>query len=238
MFVWSHIEHTASTAYCHAVNGALSSVKLLTRATTSPVIKKTPCTLGLTLFYFTDARAHANCVQKHASLLRICGSYLWPASLPKEPMVRRELEGFIHMGSGVFCTSVLTSGSISEADGVSFAPAMALRRGGCCFQRSSESFLLLLVSEQAGSFTDRQRRRETHLVSSHWWCAEAEGVGAPTSLPHHGGRQTHLDGASVCRVAHSSIPDWEIVDRCVSEIRASSRLHINLSANRIYNEII
>lgn len=59
-------------------------------------------------------------------LVRICGSYLWPASLPKEPAVR-----FIHMGSGVFCTSVLTSGSISEGDGVSFAPAMALRVRGC-----------------------------------------------------------------------------------------------------------
>lgn len=71
--------------------------------------------------------------------LRICGSYLWPASLPKEPTVRRVLEGFIHMGSGVFCTSVLTSGSISEGDGVSFAPAMAPRVRGCCFQRSRES---------------------------------------------------------------------------------------------------
>lgn len=203
-FVWSQIEHTAGTAYCHVVNGVLSSVKLLSRTTASPVIKKTPCTSGLTSFYFTDACAHATCVQKHASLV-ICGSYLWPASLPKEPMVRRELEGFIHMGSGVFCTSVLTSGSISEGDGVSFAPAMALRLGGCCFQRSSESRFLLLASEKAGSFTDRQRRRKTHLPVSLVVCTS--GGGAPACLPHHGGRQTHSDGASVSRVAHSSIPD-------------------------------
>lgn len=144
--------------------------------------------MDLTAFYFTDACAHANCVQKHASLVRICGSYLWPASLPKEPMVRRELEGFIQMGSGGFCTSFLTSGSISEGDGVSFAPAMALRLRGCCFQRSSESLFLLRVSEQAGSFTDRQRRGKTHLRASLVMCRS--GGGAPASLPHHGGRQT------------------------------------------------
>lgn len=166
--------------------------------------------MGLTSVYFTDACAHATCVQKHASLVRICGSYLWPASLPKEPMVRRELEGFIHIGSGFFCTSVLTSGSISEGDGVSFAPAMAQRLRGCCFQRRSESLFLLLVSEQAGSFTDRRCRRKPHLPVSLVVCRS--GGGAPASLPHHGGRQTHRDGASVRRAAHSSIPDWEIVD--------------------------
>ncbi|CAB1431936.1 unnamed protein product [Pleuronectes platessa] len=51
-------------------------------------------------------------------------SYLWPASLSKEPVVRIGLEGLTQVGSGVFCTSVLTSGSISEGEGVSFAPAM------------------------------------------------------------------------------------------------------------------
>lgn len=105
------------------------------RTITSQVITKTLCTLRLAWFYFTDACAHVTCVQRHASLVRVCGSYLWSASLPNEPMVRRELEGFIHMGSGVFCTSVLTSGSISEGEGVSFAPAMALRLRGCYFQR-------------------------------------------------------------------------------------------------------
>lgn len=235
MFVWSNIEHTASTAYCHAVNGALSSVKLLTRPTVSPVIKKTPCTSGLTLFYFTDARAHANCVQKHASLVRICGSYLWPASLPKEPMVRRELEGFIHMGSGVFCTSVLTSGSISEADGVSFAPAMALRLRGCCFQRGSQSFFFLLESEQTGSFTDRQRRRKTHLPS-HWWCAEAEGARLLPCRITGVVRHTETEHRFVVSRTPPSLIEKSWIG--ASEIRASSRLHINLSANRIYNEII
>uniref|UniRef100_A0AAV2MR18 Secreted protein n=1 Tax=Knipowitschia caucasica TaxID=637954 RepID=A0AAV2MR18_KNICA len=63
-------------------------------------------------------------------LVRICVSYLWPASLPNEPMVRSELEGCTQVGSELFCTSVFTSGSISEGEGVSLAPAMAL-----CFPR-------------------------------------------------------------------------------------------------------
>ena len=73
--------------------------------------------------HFTDAACvQASGIEKHA----ICGSYLWPASLPKEPMVRRGLTGLTQVGSGVFCTSVFTSGSISEGEGVSLAPAMAL----------------------------------------------------------------------------------------------------------------
>lgn len=171
MFVWSHIEHTAGTASCHAGNGVLSSVKLL--------VIKTPGTLGWTSFCFTDACAHANGVQNHASLVRICGSYLWPASLPKEPTVRRLLEGFIHMGSGVFCTSVLTSGSISEGDGVSFAPAMAPRVRGCCFQRSRESLFFL-----PPSFSRRNRQAHSQMDTAgekrifplHWWRAEVEGA--------------------------------------------------------------
>lgn len=47
----SHIEHTAGTASCHAGNGVLSSVKLLTRKTESVVIK-TPCTFGLNIVLF------------------------------------------------------------------------------------------------------------------------------------------------------------------------------------------
>ena len=40
-------------------------------------------------------------------------------------MVRAAIDGFTQVGSGgVFWTSVLTSGSISEGDGVSLAPAM------------------------------------------------------------------------------------------------------------------
>lgn len=67
-------------------------------------------------------------------LVRICVSYLWPASLPNEPMVRSGLEGWTHVGSGLFCTSVFTSGSISEGEGVSLAPAIAL-----CFPRVPSS---------------------------------------------------------------------------------------------------
>lgn len=54
---------------------------------------------------------------------------------------------------------------------------------------SSESVFLLSVSEETGSFTDRQRRRRTHLPASLVLCRG--GGGAPASLPHHGGRQTH-----------------------------------------------
>lgn len=137
--------------------------------------------MGSTSFYFTDACAHANCVQKHASLVRICGSYLWPASLPKEPAVRRVLEGFIHMGSGLFCTSVLTSGSISEGDGVSFAPAMAPRVRGCCFPAQPGISLSLFFSP---SFSCRNRQAHSQMDTAgekrifpfHWWRAEVEGA--------------------------------------------------------------
>ena len=61
----------------------------------------------------------------HVSVQDLRWPYLWPVSLPKEPMVRAAIDGFTQVGSGgVFCTSVLTSGSISEGDGVSLAPAM------------------------------------------------------------------------------------------------------------------
>lgn len=189
LYVWFHVLNQTGAAYYHVGTGVLISVQLLTRTISSQVIKATLCTLRLASFHLTDACAHAICVQSHASLVRVCGSYLWPASLSKEPMVRRELEGFIHMGSGVFCASVLTSGSISEGEGVSFAPAMVLRLGGCYFQRSRESVFLLSVSEQADSFTDPQRRRLTHLPVSLVLCRG--GGGALASLPHHGGRQTH-----------------------------------------------
>lgn len=133
--------------------------------------------------YFADAACvQASCIQKHATVVRICGSYLWPASLPKEPMVRRGLEGLTQVGSGVFCTSVLTSGSISEGEGVSLAPAMAL-----CLPRglppaeSGQYVSLLLVSEQAGrqagSLSDRRRRKTAS--PSHWCCTKAEGERLP-----------------------------------------------------------
>lgn len=87
--------------------------------------------------YFTNAAYYvqASCIQETCDLVRICGSYLWPASLPKEPMVRRGLEGLTQVGSGVFWTSVLTSGSISEGEGVSLAPAMALCLPECYLQQ-------------------------------------------------------------------------------------------------------
>lgn len=117
-------------------------------------------------------------------LVWICGSYLWPASLPKEPAVRGGLEGFTQVGSGVFCTSVLTSGSISEGEGVSLAPAIAV-----CLARA-------LPPEDSGNMcpppavrTGRLTQKPTPpektaspvSVSLRWG-----GGGAPASLPHHG----------------------------------------------------
>lgn len=60
-------------------------------------------------------------MQLHAGL-----RYLCPASLPKDPIVRIGIDVLTQVGSGVFRASVLTSGSISEGDGVSLAPAISL----------------------------------------------------------------------------------------------------------------
>lgn len=59
---------------------------------------------------------------------RVCSSYLWPASLPNELAVRSGLEALTQGGSGLFCPSVFTSGSISDGEGVSLAPAMPAER--------------------------------------------------------------------------------------------------------------
>lgn len=109
---------------------------------------------------------------KSAFGIRICGyCYLWPASLPKEPMVRRGLEGLTQVGSGVFCTSVLTSGSISEGEGVSFAPAMPPEclppaEGICCCCRLLLFLLFLLVSERAQSPTDAAEKPHSGLTGA------------------------------------------------------------------------
>lgn len=50
--------------------------------------------------------------------------YLWQTSLPNELVVRSGLDALTQAGSGLFCPSVFTSGSISDGDGVSLAPAM------------------------------------------------------------------------------------------------------------------
>lgn len=60
-----------------------------------------------------------------SGFMRVNVRYLCPASLPKEPIVRIGFNGLTQVGSsGVFVASVLTSGSISEGDGVSLAPAI------------------------------------------------------------------------------------------------------------------
>lgn len=138
--------------------------------------------------------------RKHAPLVRICGSYLWSASLPSEPMVRRGLEGLTQVGSGVFCTSVLTSGSISEGEGVSFAPAML---PGCYLQRRAAN-AFFLVSKRAVS----ERHRRKTACSSHWRCTKTEGECPPPC------RITGSSGtprkASTCPPAHRTHlhPRW------------------------------
>lgn len=129
--------------------------------------------------YSADACAHASCIQKHATLVCICGSYLWPASLPKEPMVRRGLEGLTQLGSGVFCTSVLTSGSISEGEGVSFAPAMALCLPECYLQQRAANMF-----PPPGVGADRLTQRKPAFPVS--LVPLTGGGGASASLAHHG----------------------------------------------------
>jgi len=101
------------------------------------------------------------CVSKTC---RLCGSYLWPASLPKEPTVRRGLEGLTQVGSGVFCASVFTSGSISEGEGVSLAPAMILRLP----EPSASSRESARPNARAG-FSSSCRCR---CCCCCWWCQE------------------------------------------------------------------
>lgn len=50
--------------------------------------------------------------------------YLWPASLPSEPMVRIGMDGWTHVWSNAFWVSVLTSVSISDGESLSLAPAI------------------------------------------------------------------------------------------------------------------
>lgn len=60
-----------------------------------------------------------------SGFMRVYLGYLCPASLPKEPIVRIGIDGLTQVGSSEdFVASVLTSGSISEGDGVSLAPAI------------------------------------------------------------------------------------------------------------------
>lgn len=124
------------------------------------------------LSYWEDFMHHAlaascyfvNAAFRNMRLARICGSYLCPASLPKEPMVRRGLEGLTQEGSGVFCTSVLTSGSISEGEGVSLAPAMALCLPSIASSRERPMRFFLRVSEQALSATDAAEKSHPRLT--------------------------------------------------------------------------
>lgn len=138
-------------------NGILITAQLLPKDNYEPSYQEDFMHLALAAScYFADACAHANCIQKHATLVWICGSYLWPASLPKEPMVRRGLEGLTQVGSGVFCTSVLTSGSISEGEGVSLAPAMALCLPECYLQqRAANSLCFPPPGVRTGRLTQR-----------------------------------------------------------------------------------
>ena len=162
--------------------------------------------------------ADAACVQAAASTnMPPWCSYLWPASLPNEPMVRIGLEGLTQVGSGVFCTSVLTSGSISEGEGVSFAPAMvpsgtSSREPVCSFLPSSS------WCRCSGSVSQSATASPGSLVLH-----ECGGSASP-SLPHHGLLSRTLRGASGCLVH----PLMEMSGSpCVSNIHASSRCNVN-----------
>lgn len=120
----------------------------------------------------------------------ICGktqkNYLWPASLPREPMVRSGVEeGCTQVGSGVLRTSVFTSGSISEGDGVSFAPAMAPSPPPPSAKppSGSDRDRFSLCSARQSS---RRDARKAHLPSHCCCCAKGGAAAACGSLRHHG----------------------------------------------------
>lgn len=149
-------------------------------------------------------------------LVRICGSYLCPASLPKEPMVRR---GLTQVGSGVFWTSVLTSGSISEGEGVSLAPAMALSL--ClseCYLQQRAANMFPPPGSRIGSVSDR-RRGETAspvLLVVH----EGGGTASPSLLHHRVLR--HTEGSISLSPGYRALlhPWWKMwCPPCVSETR-------------------
>lgn len=143
----------------------------------------------------------ASCIQKHATLVRICGSYLWPASLPKEPIVRRGLEGLTQVGSGGFCASVFTSGSISEGEGVSLAPAMALFPSRALPPAESGQYASSSWCRNRLTYSDRRRRKTASPVS----VVLHEGGGrASVSLPHHGFLR-HTEGSSSLSPAHRAL---------------------------------
>lgn len=138
-----------------------------------------------------------------ARALRVCSRYLWPASLPREPMLRSGLDGWTQVGSGGFCASVFTSGSISEGDGVSLAPAMPAdesRLGG--------------VSGAPGGGTRTDRK--PHPASQRGR-AEAEGERLPLCRITAGARRA---SASARGFESSSISDRSAG---AAELHAASR---------------
>lgn len=181
--------------------------------------------LAASCYHFVDAACVQArcCVQRHASLARMCGGYLWPASLPKEPMVRRGLEGLTQAGSGCFCTSVLTSGSISEGEGVSLAPAMALSLSSVLSPAERGQYVSSSWRRRTGA-TQRATTPEKRILlppnttpppASHC-CTEAEGERLPPCRITGSGDT--LRGASVCLLVGeraSPSPDGDARSRCV-----------------------
>ena len=158
--------------------------------------------------------------RKHATSLRICGGYLWPASLPKEPMVRRGLEGLTQVGSGVFCTSVFTSGSISEGEGVSLAPAMALCLPGCYHQKRAASTRPppAVRTRRAHSATDAAG--ENRIPGSVTGVARRRRGGVSLPAASRGPQTQWSEHQLVLLlIESSSIPDGDVRSPCVLDSR-------------------
>lgn len=158
--------------------------------------------------------------RKHATSLRICGGYLWPASLPKEPMVRRGLEGLTQVGSGVFCTSVFTSGSISEGEGVSLAPAMALCLPGCYLQKRAANTRpsLAVRTRRAHSATDAAG--ENRIPGSVTGVARRRRGGVSLPAASRGPQTQWKEHQLVLLLIESfSIPDGDVRSPCVLDSR-------------------
>lgn len=172
--------------------------------------------------YLSDVCKRA-AIRNMRLLLRIYGSYLWPVSLPKEPMVRRGLEGLTHVGSGVLCASVFTSGSISEGEGVSLAPAMAL-----CLPSGTSSreraICFLLVWQQL-------RDRHCRKTASPFHCCFKKAEGEQLSPCCITGSCQTLWGKHLADSCWSSAPP-SLMEMWgpVSEIHASSPCNVNRTA--------
>lgn len=132
------------------------------------------------------------------------------------------LWGFLHLGFDVWVDLRGRGRQLSACHGS--LPSRVLPPA-----ESGQYVSLLPVSEQAGSLSDRRRRKTAS--PSHWCCTKAEGERLPPCRIT--GSSDTLRRASACLlvIERCSIPDGDVRSPCVSEIHTSSRCNVNGSAN-------